>query len=390
MPNSLTWLTEFLEIVCSEVLEDTPEQFDIAKQKLVDNYSPGKRHKYSRIALLLRSPHFNECTSDQFDTARENFRYIESCYSKFVSNEEHRKWIEKLFDYLELEIDRIINVDRKLKNMQDRMNSYGTTLRFLQDSEESRKQIPVLAAQMSEMTTKAMSDSEDAIAKATKAMSDSEDAVKKVTEVLKKAQKASDKAQKASAKVKEFNTQSITILSIFTAVVFAFTGGFTMLGSAFSNLIGISRNESLLLIALVLIVGCILLDVIYFLIYFIGRISDIRIGVDCSLDCDNCSEKKKNGRSCGWKKFRHRHFVIKSVNVLVAAIILFILVFNWISWESSNSQNDANQTVTVHVIPELTPEATDVPATPVPTIEPTPETVTATPRVEKTISPGNT
>lgn len=39
MSNSLTWLTEFLEIVCSEVLEDTPGQFDIAKQILVDNYS---------------------------------------------------------------------------------------------------------------------------------------------------------------------------------------------------------------------------------------------------------------------------------------------------------------------------------------------------------------
>lgn len=376
MPNSLTWLAEFLEVVCSEVLEDAPEQFDIVKQKLIDNYSPENRHKYSRIASLLRSSRFNEYTSDQFDTARENFRYIESCYSKFVSDEDHRKWIEKLFDYLELEIDRIINVDRKLKSVQDSMTRYSTALSLLKDSEKSRNQVLFLTAQLSETMAKAMKDSEDAIKKATKAMKDSEDAVKK--------------ARKISAKVKEFNTQSITILSIFTAVVFAFTGGFTMLGSAFSNLIGISRNESLLLIALVLIVGCILLNVIYFLIYFIGRISDIRIGVDCSLDCDNCSEKKKNGRSCGWKKFRHRHFVIKSVNVLVAAIILFILVFNWISWESSNSQNDANQTVTVHVIPELTPEATDVPATPVPTIEPTPETVTATPRVEKTISPGNT
>lgn len=371
MPNSLTWLTEFLEIVCSEVLEDTPEQFDIAKQKLVDNYSPENRHKYSRIASLLRSPQFNEYTSDQLDTARENFRYIESCYSEFVSGDVHQKWIEKLFDYLELEIDRIINVDRKLRNMQDSMNSYSATLRLLQDSEDSRKQIPILAAQLSEMTKKARSDSEDAIAKATKAMKDSEDAVKK--------------AKKVSTKVKEFNTQSITILSIFTAVVFAFTGGFTMLGSAFGNLKGISRSESLLLIALVLIVGCILLNVIYFLIYFIGRISEVPIGVSCHLDCKECTEKSENAFSCGWKKrFLRRHFVIKSVNLIVAAIIALILLVSFCNWDYADSQADTNQAAATSTISELTPEMTDTPVTLVPTITPTPEAVKNTPAPEKT------
>ena len=67
MSESLEWLVSFLNICCSGDLEEEPEQLQQATQILKQRYRDNYRHRYSRIAALLKRKPFSEYSPDQFD-----------------------------------------------------------------------------------------------------------------------------------------------------------------------------------------------------------------------------------------------------------------------------------------------------------------------------------
>lgn len=86
--------------------------------------------------------------------------------------------------------------------------------------------------------------------------------------------KINEDLSEANRKINEQTVQSVTILGIFAGVVFAFSGGFSVLTSTLSNIHVISGKETLFFFSSALGIGCILYDVVFALMLFIGRYCD--------------------------------------------------------------------------------------------------------------------
>lgn len=89
-------------------------------------------------------------------------------------------------------------------------------------------------------------------------------------------------------KMEKMQGEFITILSIFSAVIIAFFGGISILGSVFSNVHNISRYK---LIFTILALGFIMFNLIYMLLYTISKIigKSINININSEL-CLSCTD----------------------------------------------------------------------------------------------------
>lgn len=122
------------------------------------------------------------------------------------------------------------------------------------------------------------------------------------TEVNEIKQKYSDLeklADSVDSKIKEMNrdidnstSKSITILGIFSGIVMAFTGGLSFIASSLQNMNQVSIYRLVLVITLL---ATAIFDIIFMLMYMIGRFTDSYIGGKCN--CENriegCDDKKK-------------------------------------------------------------------------------------------------
>lgn len=77
-------------------------------------------------------------------------------------------------------------------------------------------------------------------------------------------------------KMEKMQGEFISILSIFSAVIIAFFGGINLLGSALSS---INNTNKYRLIIVLLIIGLVMFNVIYMLLYSISRLTGKNIGV---------------------------------------------------------------------------------------------------------------
>lgn len=73
------------------------------------------------------------------------------------------------------------------------------------------------------------------------------------------------------SRLDSLDTHSVTVLGIFTAVTFAFSGGFTLIGSAFSELSTVTYTTSFLLVALLSLLGMVLYNCICVTIWGISK-----------------------------------------------------------------------------------------------------------------------
>ena len=319
MNEDSEWLNKFLKICCSDDLRESSEQLNNAVQILKERYLNGFRHRYSQIAALLKTSPYNEYSSDQFDMLRQNMVFIESKFDELKFAQAQKDSSIKLFDHLNLEVDRINNIDRKIEQIQMQMQEsqleISQNLRIISDNNKDFTSLM------------------EAVGRIIKENRIANDQLKDIKEQYyennKRIGNATKELNDLEKRIDGFNTQSITILSIFTAIVFSFTGGFTMLGNALSNLDGINRNESIILISVILIIGCLLMDIVYFLLDFVGKLSKITFSGNCDMNCEVCPKKANGEITCkGWKKFKSRHFLIKCINIFTLIIVTLLLCAN--------------------------------------------------------------
>lgn len=94
--------------------------------------------------------------------------------------------------------------------------------------------------------------------------------------------------QEHETKIEKMQSDFISILSIFSAVIIAFFGGMSVLGSVFSNIDKVSKYK---LIFMTAIIGFIMFNLIYMLLHSISKITKNKIGVDIEADyCWGCRE----------------------------------------------------------------------------------------------------
>lgn len=134
---------------------------------------------------------------------------------------------------------------------------------------------------------------------------------------------------------KNANTQSITVLSIFTGIAMAFFGGFSLLGSAFSAL---TSNPWYVIMLISSVIGLILFNTVYGLLGIASRISgnpSTQPGHDNCLKCtldDRCDKKHQKGFLKRWlRKFRRKYPYAFAINIILIAILAISLIICAIS-----------------------------------------------------------
>jgi hypothetical protein len=97
---------------------------------------------------------------------------------------------------------------------------------------------------------------------------------------------------------------------------------------------------------LVIIVGCVLSNIVYFFLHFIARLSNISIGSSCTLNCDACKNRKADQGTCGaFMRYWHRHSLAMSINIVAFLAIVFLLILHFCviepdPTESTDSKNN--------------------------------------------------
>lgn len=199
------------------------------------------RHSYSEITNYMYSNHVIDKvpTPDPGSVVLEHLKIIEDEWEKGEDDSADKtellcSAIRKLIDHINLEVVRLgqmadiyykltqtDQLNEQLSTVFQKINKVGETLQ--QQKEEAEK----------------------------------------VGKELKLRKQEVDEIQ---LDVKNHNTQAITVLSIFSCVVFAFTGGFSLITGSLSVLGSITRERSLLLVGILFMFLLVLTDIIYMLI----------------------------------------------------------------------------------------------------------------------------
>lgn len=103
-------------------------------------------------------------------------------------------------------------------------------------------------------------------------------------------EKAEENVKSVQESIKNSTTESITILSIFAGIVITFSGGISFIANAIS---GINKIEPYRLSVFILLIGNIMFNVIFLLLYMIGKITNKYTG-SRSVRCfeEICNNKK--------------------------------------------------------------------------------------------------
>lgn len=226
--------------------------------KLSEIYMGGFRHNYSGFFPLILEISKSEKT-ESLENLSNNLESIRSYLEKdFVSGEKEFEGMydqaNKLCDHINLEIGR--------------WNYYSQNEQKIEDI---KAQSTILSKEMREATGE-----------------------------LKRASKQAASTQ----------TDLISVLSIFAAIVIAFSGGFTFLGSVMTSINSATHYEAVLLCAL--ICGMVIFNTIFLLMYLVSKITDKNIYAKC--DTSDCSCEK---RCNGIKKIRKRLPYVFYFNLLV-------------------------------------------------------------------------
>lgn len=197
------------------------------------------RHSYSEITDYMYREHVNDNvpTTEPGTIILDNLRVIAEDWEtdpEIEGKELLCNAIRKLIDHISLEVVR-------LGQMADIYYKLTRTKELNQQLEGVVQGIREVASTLRLQETEA----------------------KRVGEELEKRKKEVEEIQ---LDVKNHNTQAITVLSIFSCVVFAFTGGFSLLTGSLGVLNGISRSKSFLLLGILIMLSMVMVDTIYMLL----------------------------------------------------------------------------------------------------------------------------
>jgi hypothetical protein len=127
----------------------------------------------------------------------------------------------------------------------------------------------------------------------------------------------------ATKKAEKMQIDLISVLSIFSAIVIAFSGSITVLGSA---IIGIKDTYICKMLLVLLVCGLILFNTIFLLLYMIGKIIGKSVLVDCESEQCNCQDNGKPKCSI-LKKFYRRFPYVFYFNLLTLILMAIDATF---------------------------------------------------------------
>lgn len=132
-----------------------------------------------------------------------------------------------------------------------------------------------------------------------------------------------ESAKALGEEAKDLKTEVVTILTVFAAIILAFSGGLTILGEAVAAIASAPLYQ-ILLVALVCIGG--LFNTVFLLLNVVAHISGKGLSMDCKKgDCKTCDEK---GKCKGFGRFRRRSPYVFGFNLLLYLTITGVIILN--------------------------------------------------------------
>lgn len=269
------------------------EEVLVKAKELKQIYAGGFRHQYSELFPAIKT--ISEGNTYDAEILLENLRlireYVEQEYSATGQFNALYLPLLKLMDHINLELARltVFNIDERRLTAIDR------------DFTENKEQLKHSQEQIS----RAQEQLENVI----RVMGEERTSQESVRIELDKSAKLLEEANKQA---ENLQTQLVSVLSIFAAIVIAFSGGMSFLGNAISSIQNVIIYRSVLIC---LLCGLVLFNLVFLLLYIVGKIINRSIFAHCSSEC-SCSQKcerfvGQNASGCtpscsGFKRVRKR------------------------------------------------------------------------------------
>lgn len=232
--------------------EDVAVQ-DINEMKSI--YENNYRHKYSSISTIIQQ--ILDDNLEKGDILSENFGCIENIINdnSIMIEAREKEKILKLIDHINLEIGRYSLISRKIEGCN--RDSSSVTSNDIKTLEERVENIEKNGEKNNGIVL---------------------DAKEKINEFMPKLEKN--------------NMSVITTLTIFSAIIMAFTGSITFASGIYSEISSISAYRITFVTTLF---GAVVINLIFMLLYIVGKLVDKNIGLKCkhSKNGYNCSECTK-------------------------------------------------------------------------------------------------
>lgn len=204
------------------------------------------RHHYSEISFFLYNNYWTD--TDAFGQICDG---LDELY-QYIDDENVQRAVDKLIDHITLESLRVGQMEEALRQSRD-LKEYAQTAKELIDKVEALNQQEKLSVE-----------------KHTQFVQEQEQLTKDIN-----AEKTN--LEELRNKVDKQNIEAIGVISLFTGVVFAFTGGFTMIGNIFTSVSSITQNRSYFFLACIVSTGIFLYDIIHMLLSFAGKMTSAKV-----------------------------------------------------------------------------------------------------------------
>ena len=235
---------EQLNKLIKELAEEdelTSENLELYKKSFEEIYSNEFRHEYSEITRVL----FLIDGDEQRDFLAEKIKNI----SDKFDDGKVKTGINKLWDHINLENIRLAEFRKTNAKIDSSINDFNKTINNLKELSEQAEQ-------------------------------------------------TEEKLKDVQNSLNESNSRFITILGIFSGIVMSFSGGLSFIASSLQNINSISRYR---LIFVILLLATAIFNIIFMLIYSIGKFTNTTVGKKTSFTCRhrNC----KNSIKCAVNRY---------------------------------------------------------------------------------------
>lgn len=289
-----------IEMSQTPLEEGDPQISDFAS-RLQALYVQNFRHRYSSFFRMLVDIDGEELDgnleylSNNIIIIRE---YVDrNCTSSDGTYKSLYKPLMKLSDHLNLEIARYNHFVGQNKEIAE----------LKKQNQELQKQLRATTDELVAATTKL------------------DKANTRFTETETKLETAETKLMKSLRKVKNslssIHIDIIAVLSIFASIVLTFSGSMTVLGSA---LTGMQEVHALKATFFVLLCGFVLGNIIFLLMYLVGKLTSRNIYARCKTE--NCTCGTDGAPACrGLKRIRKRLPYIYWLNVILIGLMVVVV-----------------------------------------------------------------
>lgn len=306
-------LISLIDKLCDANFAKDISTLDIWIEKLEKIYANGYRHTYSDIFYKVQSVISNNPDSEILEILGENLNELGKRLAELLSHniddanlQNASVSYKKFSDHIKLEIGRynFIKSQFDIEIHPNDSNSKSTDIKHAEIDEINKKIDKVSAA------------------------------VDNIRPVATEAKKQMDKLDD---KLENNKISSITTLTIFSAVVLAFSGGITFEAGIFKGMVESSAYRLVFTIALT---GFILFNTIFALLYLVGKMAGKTISTRCKYMSTD-SEFPNITRRCGdgycqkecntvslFCKILHKYSYVFVVNI----ILLWVMYADFILW----------------------------------------------------------